>query len=324
MSAPLLRVEGLSKTYSPSSAFGRRPGAEALDGVSFDLSAGETLAIAGESGSGKTTLGMIVARLEDATGGGIRLDGEDWLGLSGRALREGRRNVQIVFQDPATSLDPRMRIGDSIAEPLRALCRLSGPALRRRVAELLGDVGLDPSTAGRFPREFSGGERQRIAIARAIAPGPRIVVCDEPVAALDPSARARVLNLLLDLRDRTGVAYLFISHDIEAIRAVADRVAVLYGGRIVEEAPARNFFSAPRHPYSAALLEGRAIPGEPADPLAPPSGCRFHPRCSSARSRCAAESPTLATDGTGGRVACFFPSEQAEKTKLSDGNRVIG
>ncbi len=324
MSDPLLRVEGLSKRYPSSGAFRRGTGAEALDGVTFELLAGETLAIAGESGSGKTTLGLIVARLEEATAGEIRLDGEDWLGLSGRALRRARRNVQIVFQDPATSLDPRMKIGESVAEPLRALCGLSGARLRARVAALLGDVGLDPSAAARFPREFSGGERQRIAIARAIAPAPRLVVCDEPVAALDPSARARVLNLLLELRERTGVAYLFISHDLEAIRSVADRVVVLYAGRIVEEARAGDFFSAPRHPYSVALRAGRAISGEPPDPGDLPSGCRFHPRCPSARERCAEESPPLENRGDARRVACFFPAEQAEKTKLSDGNRVIG
>jgi len=324
MSAPLLRVEGLSKRYPRSGAFRAGAGAEALDGVTFDLSAGETLAIAGESGSGKTTLGLIVARLEEATAGAIRLDGEDWLALSGRALRRARRNVQIVFQDPATSLDPRMRIGESIAEPLRSICGLSGPRLRERVAGLLGDVGLEPSAAARFPRDFSGGERQRIAIARAIAPGPRLVVCDEPVAALDPSARARVLNLLLELRERTGVAYLFISHDLDAIRAVADRVAVLYAGRIVEEAPAAAFFSAPRHPYSAALRAGRAIPGEPPDAGDLPAGCRFHPRCPSARPRCAEAAPSLEEEEAGHRVACFFPTEQAENTKLSDGNRVIG
>ena len=323
MSAPLLSVRGLSKIWDAAGPFRARGRAEALEGVSFLLGAGETLAIAGESGSGKTTLGLIVARLEEATAGEIRLDGTDWLALSGDALRRARRNVQIVFQDPATSLDPRMRVGDSVAEPLRALCGVGGGALRKRVAALLASVGLDPASARRYPREFSGGERQRIAIARAIAPGPRIVVCDEPVAALDPSARARVLNLLLELRERTGVAYLFISHDMDAIRIVADRVAVLYAGRLVEEAPAEAFFSAPRHPYSAALLAGRALPGEPPDPSAHPPGCRFHPRCPSARDRCAAESPPLGEDA-GRRTACFFPAEQAEKTKLSGADRVIG
>jgi len=324
MSAPLLSVEGLSKTYASPGPFRPRPGAEALDGVSFVLAEGETLAIAGESGSGKTTLGLIVARLEEATAGAIRLGGEDWLALTGKALRRARRNVQIVFQDPATSLDPRLPVGDSVAEPLRALCGLSGAALRTRVGELLASVGLDPAAAGRRPREFSGGERQRIAIARAIAPEPRIVVCDEPVAALDPSARARVLNLLLDLRERTGVAYLFISHDMEAIRIVADRVAVLYAGRLVEEASAEEFFSAPRHPYSSALLAGRALPGEPPDPAAFPPGCRFHPRCPSARARCAVEVPPTGEESGGRRAACFFPAEQAEKTKLSGADRVIG
>jgi len=204
MTEPILRVEGLSKTFVSGGAFRTRRGAEALDDVSFTLGPGETLAVAGESGSGKTTLGMIVARLEEPSAGEIRLDGVDWLALSGKALRRARKDVQIVFQDPATSLDPRLRVGESIAEPLRALRGLSGRALDARVGELLVSVGLDPAAAQRRPRDFSGGERQRIAIARAIAPGPRLVVCDEPVAALDPSARANVLNLLLDPRLRTG------------------------------------------------------------------------------------------------------------------------
>jgi oligopeptide/dipeptide ABC transporter ATP-binding protein len=322
VSEPLLRVEGISKTYAGRGRRSRR--AEALDGVSFTLGAGETLAVAGESGSGKTTLGMIVARLEEPSGGAISLDGADWLALSGRDLRRARKNVQIVFQDPATSLDPRLRGGDSVAEPLRALCGLGGRALEARVAELFSAVGLDPASARRHPREFSGGERQRIAIARAIAPGPRLVVCDEPVAALDSSARAGVLNLLLDLRERTGVAYLFISHDMEAIRSVADRVAVLYAGRLVEEAPADAFFAAPRHPYSAALLAGRELAGEPPSPFALPPGCRFHSRCPSARPRCAGAVPLLAAESGGRRTACFFPVEQAENTKLSGVDRVIG
>jgi len=324
MTEPILRVEGLSKTFVSGGAFRTRRGAEALDDVSFTLGPGETLAVAGESGSGKTTLGMIVARLEEPSAGEIRLDGVDWLALSGKALRRARKDVQIVFQDPATSLDPRLRVGESIAEPLRALRGLSGRALDARVGELLVSVGLDPAAAQRRPRDFSGGERQRIAIARAIAPGPRLVVCDEPVAALDPSARANVLNLLLELRERTGVAYLFISHDMEAIRSVADRVAVLYAGRLVEEAPAEEFFAAPRHPYSAALLAGRALAGEPPPALDLPSGCRFHPRCPSARPRCAAEAPHLRPEPGGRRAACFFPAEQAEKTKLSGADRVIG
>jgi peptide/nickel transport system ATP-binding protein/oligopeptide transport system ATP-binding protein len=323
MNAPLLSVRDLSKRWAAAGPFDRRGGADALDRVSFGLEAGETLAIAGESGSGKTTLGLIVARLEESSGGEILLDGEDWLALSGEALRRARRNVQMVFQDPATSLDPRLRIGESVAEPLRALCGLAGAPLRERVGALLASVGLDAAAARRYPREFSGGERQRIAIARAIAPDPRIIVCDEPVAALDPSARARVLNLLLDLRERTGVAYLFISHDMEAIRVIAHRVAVLYAGRLVEEAPAEEFFSAPRHPYSAALLSGHALPGEPPDPTAFPPGCRFHPRCPSAREECASAAPPLDRSG-GRRVACFFPAEQAEKTKLSGADRVIG
>lgn len=322
MTEPLLSATSLSKAYpSGGTAYsGRR--VSALEDVSFDLAGGETLAITGESGGGKSTLGFIVARLEAPSGGAMRLAGLDWLALRGRALREARRNVQIVFQDPATSLNPRLPVGESIAEPLRAFRRLSGAALENEVAALLATVGIDPSAAGRRPREFSGGERQRIAIARAIAPGPRIVVCDEPVAALDLSARALVLNLLLDLQVSTGVAYLFISHDLEAVRYMADRVAVLYAGRIVEEAPAEEFFSSPRHPYSAALLSGAGLPGEPPASADEISGCPFHPRCPEARPRCAAEEPGGETSGAR-RVACFFWRETAEKTKLSGATRVI-
>ena len=322
MTEPLLSATSLSKAYTESSAASSRRRVAALQGVSFDLADGETLAITGESGSGKSTLAFIVARLEDASGGSIRLAGLDWLALRGRALRNARRNVQIVFQDPGTSLNPRLPVGESVAEPLRAFRGLSGPALRSEVAALLASVGIDPSAAGRRPREFSGGERQRIAIARAIAPGPRVIVCDEPVAALDPSARARVLNLLLDLQASTGVAYLFISHDLDAVRQMADRVAVLYAGRIVEEAPAGDFFSSPRHPYSVGLLSGGAVPGEPPASSDENSGCPFHPRCPEARPRCSAEEPGWDSSG-GRRVACFFWRETAEKTKLSRVKRVI-
>jgi len=323
MTEPLLSAAGVAKRYPPRNSWiSTRHGVTALDGVSFDVAAGETLAITGESGSGKSTLGFIVARLEEPTAGSIRLAGRDWLSLRGRDLRRARRNVQIVFQDPATSFDPRLPVGESIAEPLRALRGLRGGDLKREVSSLLSSVGIDPAAAARRPREFSGGERQRIAIARAIGPGPRLIVCDEPVAALDLSARARVLNLLLDLRETRGVSYLFISHDLEAIRIVADRVGVLYAGRIVEEAPAREFFASARHPYSIALLSGRAIPGEP--PAAgTTTGCPFHPRCPFARPRCTEEDPPFEYDGPR-RVACFFWRETAEKTKLSGERSVIG
>ena len=323
MTEPLLSAAGVTKRYPPRNAWvSDRRGVSALDGVSFDLAAGETLAITGESGSGKSTLGFIVARLEEANAGSIRLAGLDWLSLRGRELRRARRNVQIVFQDPATSFDPRLPVGESIAEPLRALRGLRGDDLKREVDSLLASVGIDPAAGARRPREFSGGERQRIAIARAIGPRPRLIVCDEPVAALDLSARARVLNLLLDLQEQSGVSYLFISHDLDAVRHVADRVAVLYAGRIVEEAPANEFFAAARHPYSAALLSGRAIPGEPAAAGSTP-GCPFHPRCPEARPRCSVEEPPLELERRR-RVACFFWRETAEKTKLSGERSVIG
>ena len=325
MTEPLLSAAGISKRYPPrGGAFGgRRPTGAALEDVSFTLDAGETLAVAGESGSGKTTLGLIAARLEDASSGSMRVAGLDWLALRGRELRGARANVQIVFQDPASSLDPRRPVGDAVAEPLRALRGLSGASLRAEIARLLAAVGIDPAAAGRRPREFSGGERQRIAIARAIAPRPRVVVCDEPVASLDFSARARVLNLLRDLQESTGVAYLFISHDLDAIRRVADRILVLYGGRVIEEAPAEDFFSGPRHPYAAALVAGSALPGEAPEPGDAIPGCRFHPRCARAQPRCAEETPPLESEEFH-RTACFFWRETAEKTKLFGDKDVIG
>ena len=322
MSDPLLTASNLAKTYPAAGAFGRRPECRALDGVSFELEEGETLAIAGESGSGKTTLGLIVARLEEPSAGTIRVDGLLWSSLRGAALRRERARVQMVFQDPSTSLNPRLTVGESIGEPLRAISRLAGRALAERTAELLASVGIDPAAAGKRPRELSGGERQRVAIARALAPRPRVVVGDELVASLDLSARAGVLNLLLDLQEATGVSYLFISHDLEAIRRVADRVAILYAGRIVEESPARQFFAAPRHPYSAALLAGRALPGEPPESGTDEGGCRFEPRCGAARPRCREEDPALVFEGPRRRVACFFPGEPVENEKLSGENCV--
>ena len=258
---PLFSASDLEKRYSARGAALRSSGEVlALNGVSFQIGHGEVLGLVGESGSGKTTTGRLVARLEDPTSGTMRLDGEDWLALSGRSLRERRRDVQVVFQDPQTSLNPRMRCGDQVAEPLR-IQRLAGRReISSRVAQLLAEVGLAPETAGRFPSELSGGQRQRVAIARALATRPRLLVCDEPVSALDVSVAAQIVNLFLDLRDQHGLSYLFISHDLAVVRRIADRIAVMYRGRIVEEGPAAEVASRPQHPYTAALLAAVAEP----------------------------------------------------------------
>jgi ABC-type glutathione transport system ATPase component len=226
----------------------------AVDGVSFDVGAGETLGLVGESGSGKSTTGRLVLRLEEPTGGTISFEGEDWLALTGAELRRRRRDVQVVFQDPSTSLNPRMRCGAQIAEPLRVQGLASGDALRKRVAALLQEVGLSVETAGRFPSELSGGQRQRVAIARALATRPRFVVCDEPISSLDVSIAAQVLNLLADLRERSGLSYLFISHDLSVIEHICDRVLVLNKGVVVEEGTALQLFENPQDEYTRALL----------------------------------------------------------------------
>jgi oligopeptide/dipeptide ABC transporter ATP-binding protein len=319
----LLEAAGLVKRYAiPGSLFGGSARAlPALRGVSFGIPEGATLGLVGESGSGKTTAGRIVARLVDPDEGTLRLGGDDWLALEGAALRKRRRDVQIVFQDPQASLNPRLRVGQQIAEPLRVQRLASGRALGDRVRELLAAVGLPGEFAQRFPSEMSGGQRQRVAIARALATSPRLVVCDEPVSALDVSVAAQILNLLLDLRERSGLSYLFISHDLAVVERVADAVAVLYLGAIVEEGPAAAVAARPLHPYTAALVAAVAEPdpsvrprsealrGEPASALEPPSGCAFHPRCPIARPRCASEAPPLDEVAPGRRAACFYPGE---------------
>ncbi|MFN2385745.1 MAG: ATP-binding cassette domain-containing protein [Thermoanaerobaculia bacterium] len=257
----LFSASDLEKRYpARGAALGSDGEVIALAGVSFHIAKGEVLGLVGESGSGKTTTGRLVARLEDPTRGTMRLDGEDWLALSGRALRQRRREVQVVFQDPQTSLNPRMRCGDQVAEPLRIQRLAGGREIFSRVAELLAEVGLAPETAGRFPGELSGGQRQRVAIARALATRPRLLVCDEPVSALDVSVAAQVINLFLDLRDLHGLSYLFISHDLAVVRRIADRIAVMYQGRIVEEGPADVVATRPQHPHTAALVSAFAEP----------------------------------------------------------------
>lgn len=324
---PLLSVRDLHK------AFVRRGGllappvrVAAVSGVAFDLPAAQTLALVGESGSGKSTTARLVLRLLAADRGTVLFGGIDWIGLSPRELNARRREMGVVFQDPATSLDPRQSVGEIVGEPL-AIHRLGSRVERReRVGRLLAAVGLPGSALGKKPHEFSGGQRQRIAIARALATEPRLVVLDEPVSALDVSVRAQVLNLLLDLQRDTPSrpAYLFIGHDLSVVRWIADRTAVMYFGRIVEEAPTEALFESPRHPYTALLLASRPrrhpgeavaplrAPGEPPSPAAPPPGCPFHPRCPSARPVCSEEVPKLLPAAAGERraVACHAPLER--------------
>jgi peptide/nickel transport system ATP-binding protein/oligopeptide transport system ATP-binding protein len=280
----------------------------AVEAVSFSLQPGTTLALVGESGCGKTTLGRLVLRLIDPTAGRIRFDGRDVTQLKERHLKPLRRNAQLIFQDPYASLNPRMTVGQILAEPL-ALHAVVPPSRRSaRVAELLRVVGLEPRAARRYPHEFSGGQRQRVAIARALAVEPKLIVCDEPVSALDVSIRAQVLNLLRDLQHRLGLAYIFISHDLAVVKHVADRIAVMHLGRIVEIGPSDALFSNPRHPYTRALLSAIPLPapslrreriilhGEMPSALHPPAGCAFHTRCPVAIAQCRTVRPELVGD----------------------------
>ena len=325
MIRPLLAAKGLVKHYPlRRSGSGDHGAVRAVDGVSFDIGRGETLGLVGESGSGKTTVARLLLRFEEPTAGTIAFDGEDWLALSGTALRRRRRDLQIVFQEPLTSLNPRMRAGDQIAEPLAVQDMASRKERPARVAELLAEVGLPAAAAARFPAELSGGQRQRVAIARALATRPKLLVCDEPVSALDVSVAAQVVNLFLDLREKTGLSSLFISHDLPVVARVSDRIAVMSLGHIVEEGPADAVARRPLHPYTAALLSavpepdpssGKrriVLPGEPPSPAAPPPGCSFHTRCPIARPRCREEVPPLAVHEEGRTAACFFAGELSE------------
>ncbi len=305
---------------------GARRTIRAVDGVTLSVDRGETVALVGESGSGKTTLGRCVLRLVEPTAGAIALDGIDLLGLDARALRGVRRRMQIVFQDPAGSLNPRMRVGAAVREPLEVHRIARGADAQRRVADLFNEVGLDPDLTDRYPHELSGGQKQRVGIARALAVEPEFLVLDEPVSALDVSVQAQVLNLLQSLKDRHGLTYLFISHDLAVVRHVADRVAVMYLGRVVETAAAESLFDRPRHPYTRALLSavpqptpGRSgtrivLGGEPPSPRHPPPGCPFHPRCPhpSLNDQCRAQRPPLVETDAGHRVACHHDESPPE------------
>jgi len=322
MSSPLLQVRNLRKSFQVSGGplGGRHRQLLAVDDISLDIYPGETLGLVGESGCGKSTTGRLLLRLIEPDRGEVMFRGADLLRLSAPKMREMRRELQMIFQDPVSSLNPRLRVADIVGEPLVIHRLASGETLRREVATLLEKVGLAPEHADRYPHEFSGGQRQRIGIARALAVRPSLIVCDEPVSALDLSIQAQVINLLQDLQQEFNLTYLFIAHDLAVVKHISDRVAVMYLGRIVELASAASLYRQPRHPYSEALLNAvpslepgapRPAPlgGEVPSPIDPPSGCSFHPRCPYARPVCREQRPELADQGDGHLAACHFSSE---------------
>jgi peptide/nickel transport system ATP-binding protein len=312
---PLLKVENLVVEY----VVGGRT-VHAVSSVSLDIARGETLGLVGESGCGKSTLGRAVLQLRQAQSGKVLFDGNDLTAMHGDALRKMRQRVQLIFQDPIASLNPRRRVGDIVAEPL-VISGVKDPEKRKQmVSDVLAAVGLDPALVmGRLPHEFSGGQCQRICIARALVLNPDFIICDEPVSALDVSIRAQILNLLEEMKTRYGLTLLFIAHDLAVVKAVSDRVAVMYLGRLCEVGPSEQLFARPAHPYTALLIEAIPVPdpdmrpaeavavGEPPSPIAPPSGCRFRTRCPRADARCAAEMPELRAVAPGQYAACHHP-----------------
>ncbi len=316
----LLQVRDLVKHYQAGGLFrAGAPPVQAVQGVSFEIAQGETLALVGESGCGKSSVGRTILRLQEPTGGSAVFEGVDLFSLDRVALRRIRRRMQIVFQDPYSSLNPRMTVGSAIAEGMEIHRLAAGREIGRRVGALLEEVGLDPGYARRYPHEFSGGQRQRIGIARALAVEPAFIVCDEPVSALDVSVQAQVLNLLADLQQERGISYLFIAHDLAVVRQIAHRVAVMYLGRIVEEGLTETLLREPRHPYTVALLSAVPEPdparqrsrivlgGDLPSPSDPPPGCPFHPRCfhPQRNERCRSETPKLRPVG-GTVAACHY------------------
>jgi oligopeptide transport system ATP-binding protein len=327
---PLLEVRDLRKSFAvaPGPLGGRHLKLRAVDGVSFTLQEGETLGLVGESGCGKSTTGKLILRLLEPDSGQVLFRGQDLLQLPTSRLRPLRRQLQMIFQDPYSSLSPRMRVGDIVGEPLRIHDLGHGREIDREVVRLLNTVGLGEEHVNRFPHEFSGGQRQRIGIARALAVQPKLIVADEPVSALDLSIQAQVVNLLQDIQQEFGLTYIFIAHDLSVIEHISDRVAVMYLGRIVELAMADELYRAPRHPYTEALLNAVPIPdptrrrqhellkGEVPSPICPPPGCHFQPRCPYAREICANLDPPLEDKGGGHLAACHF-SEEVGKFRKS-------
>ncbi|AUA54827.1 Glutathione import ATP-binding protein GsiA [Achromobacter spanius] len=326
MSTPLVEVKDAARWFDVSPPWLERKLAgkprvmlRAVDGVSFDIARGETLALVGESGCGKSTVARMLVGLYGLTRGDIRFDGQPLSRMSEKGGRNLRKRLQMIFQDPYASLNPRWRVGRIIAEPMLTHTQMTADERVARVSELLKQVGLDPADQGRYPHQFSGGQRQRISIARALAVNPEFLVCDEPTSALDVSVQAQVLNLMKDLQRKLGLTYLFISHNLAVVHHVADRVGVMYLGRMVEVAPRDELFARPRHPYTRMLLEAipdingagksrTAVAGEVPNPLNPPSGCTFHPRCPHANDRCRAEAPVAMQAGVS-VVACHAVEE---------------
>jgi oligopeptide/dipeptide ABC transporter ATP-binding protein len=316
----VVEVEGLKKHFPIRRGFLRRVGGYvfAVDGVSFSIETGQTLGLVGESGCGKSTLGRAVMRLIEPTAGTIRLAGEDITALSRKALRPYRRQMQIVFQDPFSSLNPRMTVGEIVGEPLKVHGIARGRAREERVAALFHRVGLRPGQMRNYPHEFSGGQRQRVSIARALALEPSFIVADEPVSALDVSIQAQVINLLMDLQREQRLSYLFISHNLGVVEHISHHIAVMYLGRIVEYADKVALFTRPQHPYTEALLAAVPVPdpkvkrdrsvpeGDVPSPVRPPPGCHFHPRCPYAEARCRVDPPVLKRGKAGHLVACHF------------------
>ncbi len=322
MSDVVLTIRGLVRHFGGRrELFARTPLVRAVDGVDLDIRRGETFAIVGESGCGKSTLARLILRLIEPTAGTITLDGEDVTAAAPDAVRRLRRKMQIIFQDPFSSLNPRMSVGDLIGEPLATHGLAKGADLTREVARMLDLVGLLPEHAGRYPHEFSGGQRQRIGIARALASRPSVLIGDEPVSALDVSIRAQILNLLEDLKQELGLTLILVSHDLSVVRHTSDRVAVMYLGKIIELAAVETLFSDPRHPYTQALMAAVPAPdptlrrdlplldGDPPSPTNPPPGCRFHTRCAHAAAMCSRDAPPLADIAADHMAACWRAGE---------------
>ena len=328
-SKAILQVQNLVKEFPiKKGIFSRQTGAvHAVDGISFNIYEGETLGLVGESGCGKSTTGRAVIQLDRPTSGTVLFEGTDITKLNGEALRKMRRNIQMIFQDPFASLNPRMTIGEIIAEPMEIHKICPKAEIKPRVYDLLQKVGLNPAFADRYPNEFSGGQRQRVGIARALASEPKLIICDEPISALDVSIQAQVVNLLEDLQTQMGLTYLFIAHDLSMVRHISDRIAVMYLGVIVDLADRNELYRNPRHPYSQALLSAVPVPdpsveetrkriileGDVPSPIDPPSGCRFRTRCPRAQEICAKERPDFREVSPGHFCACHFAESESDR-----------